>query len=226
MIKYYAVDYTKDEKITGKGKFFECEITNSEYLNFLEQYSRDMLKNHFEMFKVAKDYEKIPNNIKGNVNKKKKIVDVYFNTAFLFGQRLIISSKIKSVFEDLKISKSEYFLREIFITNLNIKYYLLLAPKLNISEYNLDYEKSIFFHRDKYLKKKFSSWKELIKESDYYNYDLEIGYISKSLIYKDILSLRITPQVYFSERLMNALTKANILGLDVYDNRVLFVEED
>lgn len=225
MIKYYAVDYSKDEKIIGKGNLFECEITNSDYFKFLDEYLKDILKNHFEMFKTAKDYEKIPTNLTGKVNKKKKIVDVYYNTAFLYGQRLIISEKIKAIFEELRIQQDEYFLKKIHISNIDKEYYLLLVPTLNFEKCSLDYTRSIYFNYDKLIKKKFDNREKFLLESDYYNYHLQLGYTKNKLKSKDILSTRFSPQFYFSERLVNALAKANVLGLDIYEDRVLFVEE-
>lgn len=224
MKNFKQIDYTTDKKIIGNGNAFLCEILNKEFKEFKELNNRNLLM-HFQNFKIADDFNKIPNNLIGKIAKRKLKPDFYNVSPFFFGLDFIVSEKVKLIFEKLEVSNEEFFFREINIKNSSIILYLLLIPTLDFTQFQLDYSKSEFFNTSSCITRQFNNFEDLLNMSDYYKYHLLKGYINHSLINNDIVSLRGISRPYFSERLIQSLLENDVIGLEVYENRVLYVQD-
>lgn len=219
---FKQVSYTINEEIVGKeGSPYVIEIQSKEFEEYKLLYNKDIFYN-LKNYKVGSDFSNMPANLEGKLLKRKGIIDIMDYTPHFLGLHIIVSVKVKLIFENLQIDFKEYYCKEIKIKNTGDVCYLLLVPFVDYDD--LLFEKSIYIRKtyDDIFYKQYVSYEDRLKDEDKYKYDLHKGYISIKYKNYDIINLR-GGGLYFSERLINKLSENNVIGLEVHSSNEVIV---
>ena len=123
----------------------------------------------------------------------------------------IVSNKIKRILEHLDVSRNEYVLKRITVKDFSDDFYLLFLPIIPDTEFV--YPRCVFEDMyDSGISKVFNNRTEYYSDPNYYY--LKMVALKKKYKSYDLLY----PQggdFFFSERIIDAMQKENIVGYDI-----------
>lgn len=219
-MKYYQIYYTLDEKT--RGRYETPHTINIESENFL-RYITDKNKTISMYFENRyKLYEDMPDNLFGKLLTRKSVIDFMDFTPSCLSLVAVVSYKIKQIFDHLNVSKDEYVFKKISIKGYAEEFYLLFIPIIPDTEFV--YPQCIF--KDMFDN---GNIKTFNNRAEYYNDSND--YCLKKVVLKDIYRNYdlLYPQgggFFFSERIVNAMQRENIVGYDVIKGGCFFEEID
>lgn len=217
-MKYYQLSFTLDKSVRGK---FEMPHTISiESPNFLK-YISEKSKNITMYFENRMDlYENMPDNLIGKLLKRKNVIDFMDFTPACLSLIAVVSNKIKRILEHLDVSRNEYVLKRITVKDFSDDFYLLFLPIIPDTEFV--YPRCVFEDMyDSGISKVFNNRTEYYSDPNYYylkRVALKKKYKSYYLLY---------PQggdFFFSERIIDAMQKENIVGYDIIKGGCFYEE--
>lgn len=190
--------------------------------NFLK-YILDNNKTISMYFENRKNlYEEMPDNLRGKLIKRNGVIYFMDFTPSCLSLVAVVSYKIKQIFEHLNVSKDEYVFKKISIKDYAEEFYLLFIPIIPDTEFV--YPKCIF--KDMFDN---GNIKTFNNRTEYYN-DPNDYYLKKVVLkdtYRDYDLLY--PQgggFFFSERIVNAMQRENIVGYDLVKGGYFYEEID
>ena len=218
-MKYHQIDFSLDEKIIGKNEMpHTISIESKEFQKYISSRAKN-ISAYFE----NKDglYENMPEPLCGKLIKRKNAIDFMDFTPACLSLVAVISGKIKEIFEKLQVSKKEYVLKEISIKGYAEPFYLLFLPIISDKEFV--YSGCIFEEMfDEGNTKIFSNREEYYNDTNYYL----LKKVTLGKAYKDY-DLLYYPQgsgYFFSERIINAFQKENIVGYEIITGGCFYEE--
>lgn len=219
-MKYYQLSFTLEKSIRGN---YEMPHTISiDTPNFLK-YILDNNKTISMYFENRKNlYEEMPDNLRGKLIKRNDVIDFMDFTPSCLSLVAVVSYKIKQIFEHLNVSKDEYVFKKISIKNYAEEFYLLFIPIIPDTEFV--YPKCIF--KDMFDN---GNIKTFNNRTEYYNDPND--YCLKKVVLKDTYRDYdlLYPQgggFFFSERIVNAMQRENIVGYDLVKGGYFYEEID
>lgn len=201
-----------------------------------------ILKNDLDVKVVGKDYPQVEcltmhqahlitswrlfnpkPNLKFQLKNKALLTDV-LNKSAISSTGFLINDKVKSLFENFKLMRHQYFEAIVTQKNDNLEYYWLHLTEPELTE-QLDYEKSIFFRTEWTFReekinltsiKHYKTLKDKDKEASF-GVELDKIYLSKLFDTKlDMFTfLPFDSNIYISENLKNAIEESNITGFKI-----------
>lgn len=221
MKRYYQITSTIDPKVIGRSSGpYTVKITSNEFVRYKATTNKNL-----KMYFAHKDtiYKNLPEPLFGYLEGKKSCIDYMDCYPFFLSMKAVVSSRVKRIFENLNINKTEYILKPITLRGAEEQYYLLFIPIIPDTE--LIYSKTLFENvSDKNDVKMFKDSEEL--------HGAEKLYIAKKAIlprkystYK-ILDVQATFGPFFSEDIINAFEEEGIVGYDVIRGGCFYYEID
>ena len=167
-------------------------------------------------------YEEMPDNLRGKLIKRNDVIDFMDFTPSCLSLVAVVSYKIKQIFEHLNVSKDEYVFKKISIKDYAEEFYLLFIPIIPDTEFV--YPKCIF--KDMFDN---GNIKTFNNRTEYYNDPND--YCLKKVVLKDTYRDYdlLYPQgggFFFSERIVNAMQRENIVGYDLVKGGYFYEEID
>ena len=125
-MKYYQLSFTLDKSVRGR---FEMPHTISIESSCFQKYISDKNRTITMYFENRENlYEDMPDNLIGNLLKRKNVVDFMDFMPSCISLIAVVSNKIKRIFEQLDVLRNEYILKRISITGFSEDFYLLFIP--------------------------------------------------------------------------------------------------
>lgn len=226
MKSYYSVRESWDKRLIKNHVHPQwVHILNKEYCDLMMEQNRIFsVESAKALSSIQKDlFSHFDFDFKGKMDYKEAqdYMDVWPKFRGCFG---VINEKIKTIFEDLNISKGEYILHPIDIEGVEDNYYLMFIFQVPIS--------NIILSSSVYCCKPQPEIEYILKTHDQF-YDGGLECICPKLIALDkdysnfdILRIESCWYTYFSERLVNKLKQNKIVGLEytapgVYERDVI-----
>lgn len=217
---YYQITFTLDKKIRGRYEMpHTVKLCSKDFLNYIAEKNRNI-----SMYFDNKNdlYENMPNGIIGHILKRKNFVDIMDFTPACLSLKAVISEKVKSIFENLQIDKTEYFLKEITIAGFENKFYLLFVPIIRDSEF--------VYPKCEFVNMFADSDKKIFKNRQEYYNDKEIYFLQKVTLSSKYQGADLLyPQgsdVFFSERIICAFEREGVIGYDIIKGGCFYSEID
>ena len=164
-------------------------------------------------------YNRFPNPLTGKLWYKGPID--FMDACYLrIGMVACVSEKVKNILFQLHVNEEEYVLHPISISNEDAPYYVLFVPFLTVDELKIDYSYTVF-DTALWPNETLISFKD---KNDISAYLLEKDnqllakklVLDKSLSERDIINAGyIHGFIHFSERIINAFEKNNVVGYQV-----------
>lgn len=206
--EYYQIDASINPKIIGKSEFqLTVQINDKVFLEQSKKYF--FVENYFKYLKSL--YENFPKKLVGKMyQRKRNPIDIMNVRPYYMSLQFAISKKVKGIFDNLNIDKSEFHLEEIHIEGSEEKFFLLFIPILKDSEY-VDYSKSIYYDSLNGKYAVFGSYEKYAEGKKRGNYSVKKLYIAPELQKRDIISLQ-AGGPFYSQRIIEAFPENQVLG--------------
>ena len=206
---YYQITFTLNKEIRGRYEMpHTVKLCSKTFLNYVAEKCRNI-----SMYFANKQslYDNMPNGIVGHLLKRKDYIDIMDFTPACLSLKAVVSGKVKKIFEDLQVNKTEYILKELTIKGIESKFYLLFVPIIRDTEFV--YPKCEFVDMSDDSKKKvYQNRQEYYNDTETYflkNVTLDAKYQSFDILYPQGMD------VFFTERIINAFEKEGITGYDI-----------
>ncbi|OCA76390.1 hypothetical protein BBI01_06780 [Chryseobacterium artocarpi] len=211
--KYYQITESIDPKIIGRsGLPLTIEISEKNFKLQSSTYVVDFNK-YFENKDQA--YNDLPEKIVSKMYQKKGPVDIMGIMPHHLIILFVISEKVKNIFENLKVNKAEYKLKELKVQGTNDPFYFLFVPIHKSSE-TINFEKSLFIDNVNEIERNFADFATYQLESKAHKFRTKSICINSNLQSNDIIRIQ-TIKTYFSARIIDTFKKENVIGYDVIE---------
>ena len=217
---FYQIDTSINPKIIGRsGLPLTIEIPDKNFKLQSSAYVVDFNKYFSEKNRAFDD---LPEKVTGKMYQKKDPVDIMgimpHHPIILF----IISKKVKNIFENLKVSKAEYKLKELKIQGTNDPFYFLYVPIHKSSE-TINFEKSLFRDSVDEIDRHFADFESYQIESKAHQLLTKSICINSDLKNNDIIRVQ-TIKTYFSARIIDTFKREDVIGYDIIEKGDFKVE--
>ena len=219
-MKYYQLSFTLEKRIRGNHEMpHTISIESKNFLRYVLEKNKT-ISMYFENRKNL--YDEMPDNLRGKLIKRDDVIDFMDFTPSCLSLVAVVSYKMKQIFEHLNVSKDEYVFKKISIKGYAEEFYLLFIPI--IPDTGFVYPKCIF--KDMFDN---GNIKTFNNRTEYYNDSND--YCLKKVVLKDIYRDYdlLYPQgggFFFSERIVNAMQRENIVGYDLVKGGYFYEEID
>lgn len=103
---YYQITFTLDKRIRGRYEMpHTVKIKSENFLNYMSEKNKNIsmyFENKHEL------YINMPNEINGHIIKRKDYVDFMDFSPACLSLKAVVSTKVKNIFEQIHVRKSEY----------------------------------------------------------------------------------------------------------------------
>ena len=199
-MKYYRIEF----EIEDDGLYenpHTVYVKNEESLEYMKP--KDNYENQIEYF------EKFPTRSIGTLFERRKYTDFMVAAPWCFGLEAAVNKRIKGIFEELNISKKEYYLKKIDIKKIHEDFFLLFIPLIREEDYyfpecrfnDFNSEEDIFFKNNE----------EFQKDDRLLN----CKHIALNNKYKDCDFLNLRYGFFVSERIINKFQEMKITGWEL-----------
>lgn len=216
MNSYYVADESMDPRLLRNRAHPQLvHILNKEYCDLMiERNGNFSIESSKALSSIQKDlFSHFDFDFKGKMDYKgaQDYMDVWPKFRGCFG---VINERIKTIFEELNISKEEYILHPIDIEGCCEMYYIMFVYQIPIT--NIVLKKSVYchsFHPEVEYK--------LNNHNQYYDGEFECIIpkhlvIGKEFSNYDIIRIQSCSDTFFSERLVHKIMENNVIGLQFY----------
>lgn len=205
---YYQITFTLDPNVRGRYEMpHTVKIYSEAFWNYIAEKNRN-ISIYFENKHSL--YSNMPQEITGHIVKRKDCVDIMDFTPACLSLKAVVSEKVKNVFENLRIQKSEYIFKQIKIKGIESDFYLLFVPIIRDTEFV--YPKCVFAEMFNGDEKVYQSRQEYYNDNEIYfpkRITLNAKYKGFDLLYPQ------GADVFFSERIIDAFKNEGITGYDI-----------
>lgn len=221
MKDFYQIRAAIDPSIIGRS---EAPISVQIKDRWIYDLSRKYSINIQKYFDDKKDLVALlPDKVTGKIfQKNKKPIDFMKVIPFVVGLQYIVSEKVKTVFDALKIEGNQYQFKKMNISGTEDIYYFLMIP-IEKDSSAINYSRSIFY--DKILETNivFESFENYKRESIGRNLLVKQIVLNERFENHDIINLQCAGP-FFSSRIMDAFIQNKVLGYRVIEKGELFTK--
>ena len=221
---FYQIEVSWDEKLLKQRAAPQSvDITTKD---FFSKYYPLYCNWDWESYWSDRDgfYSRIPSPLEGKLWYKGPI-DFMEACYVRAGMIACVSEKVVRIFHDLKVAEEEYRFVPINIKNERGAYYILFVPFQTVEELKIDFGKSYFNISHSLQEEKLTQFRGEKELDDY----LELKgkpllthtlVLDPTLKTRDIINTRyIHGKIYFSDRIVNAFKKKEVIGYEVVQGR-------
>jgi hypothetical protein len=206
-MEYKLIRFTSDEKIKGKGDNHRIKICDS-----LDDYRINFKLNDY-LLRFDDFCKNMPNEIEGNLIKKKSTIDFMDTMPFILGLKMIVSDSFVFLLKKMNVKNDEYFIKKIIINNFKDNFFLFFVPLIELD--NVVFGESLIYNGFNSLKEE----RNYVKICDFENYKKNGNTTFEKLVlptrYNDFDIIAVQGFGYaFSKRLFDAVFDSGLIGIE------------
>lgn len=179
----------------------------------------DFLANRHRLFNLQVQ------NITGKLLKKAKQTDLMGYSPYYFGFHFLVSQKFVDILDKNEIDNTEYHLIKVNIDKIKTNYFLFYVPWISNTEIN--FSESLIYpsiealspNKNYFEVRDYDAYCELNKTNPITNFERVV--LDNKYSNRDIISVQGVSNLFFSDRLIEAVTSENVSNFEIRDYPIL-----